>query len=211
MQIRSFTFNPFSENTYVLYDETNECVVVDPGCAFADEEAELAQFIQSKNLIVKQILLTHAHVDHIFGCDFVHKTYRVGITMHPDDLFMLQRGPQMGMMYGVPVKQAPEPEAFLQEGESFRFGNTVLEVLHTPGHSPGSITFVHNGSKSILSGDVLFQGSIGRWDLPGGNQEILLENIRKKLFVLPDDFQVYSGHGSPTSIGVEKKFNPFFQ
>lgn len=211
MQIQAFTFNPFSENTYVLYDQTGECIVLDPGCAYPDEEAELAQFIKTKNLTVKHILLTHAHIDHILGCDFVHKTYGVGITMHKDDLFMLQRGPQMGMMYGVPVKQAPEPEAFLEEGDIFRFGETELDVLFTPGHSPGSITFVHKDSKSVLSGDVLFQGSVGRWDLPGGNQEVLLENIRTKLFALPDDFQVYSGHGNPTSIGVEKKFNPFFQ
>lgn len=211
MQIRSFTFNPFSENTYVLYDDTRECVVVDPGCAFTDEEEELEAFIKSNNLIVKHILLTHAHVDHIFGCDFVHKTYGVGITMHRDDLFLLQRGPQMGMMYGVPVKEAPEPEAFLEEGDVFRFGNTELEVRHTPGHSPGSITFVERNSKSVISGDVLFQGSVGRWDLPGGNQELLLQNIRSKLFTLPDDFQVFSGHGPSTAVGMEKKFNPFFQ
>lgn len=211
MQIRSFTFNPFSENTYVLYDDTRECVVVDPGCAFTDEEEELEAFIKTNRLTVKHILLTHAHVDHIFGCDFVHKTYNVGITMHRDDLFLLQRGPQMGMMYGLPVKEAPEPVAFLEEGDVFRFGNTELDVLHTPGHSPGSITFVNRASKSVISGDVLFQGSIGRWDLPGGNQELLLQNIRSKLFTLPDDFQVFSGHGQPTAIGVEKKFNPFFQ
>lgn len=211
MHIQSFTFNPFSENTYVLYDETGECIILDPGCAFPDEEAELSQFIAAKNLTVKNVLLTHAHVDHIFGCDYVCKTYNVGITMHKDDHFFLQRGPQIGMMYGFPVKEAPEPEAYLNEGDTFTVGNTTLTVLHTPGHSPGSITFIHTDSKSILSGDVLFQGSIGRPDLPGGNLEILLDNIRTKLFILPDDFQVFSGHGPVTTIGIEKKFNPYFK
>lgn len=211
MFIKSFTFNPFSENTYVLYDETGEAVVVDPGCAFPDEEAELAAFIKEKGLKIKNILLTHAHVDHIFGCDYVHKTYNVGITMHRDDQFLLQRGPQIGLMYGFPVKEAPEPEAFLEDGDTFSFGNTTLEVLHTPGHSPGSISFIHKPSKSMLSGDVLFKGSIGRTDLPGGDMETLLTAIREKLFPIGDDFQVFSGHGEPTRIAAEKKFNPFLR
>jgi len=211
MQIKSFTFNPFSENTYVLYDETGEAVVLDPGCAFPDEEAELDEFIKSKNLKIKNVILTHAHVDHIMGCDYVCKKYGVGITMHADDLFMLQRGPQIGLMYGIPVKEAPEPEAFLKHGDTFSFGNTVLEILHTPGHSPGSISFVHKPTKSVICGDVLFQGSIGRTDLPGGNMEVLLDAIRTQLFTLGDDFQVFNGHGNPTTIGTEKKFNPFLR
>ena len=211
MFIQSFTFNPFSENTYVLYDETGNAVVLDPGCAFPDEEAELSQFIEQKQLTVKNVLLTHAHVDHIFGCDYVCKTYGVGISMHADDLFLLQRGPQIGLMYGFPVKEAPAPEAYLNHGDIFSFGNTELEILHTPGHSPGSISFVHRDSKSVICGDVLFQGSIGRSDLPGGNLEILLQAIRTQLLPLGDDYQVYNGHGNPTTIGAEKKFNPFLR
>lgn len=211
MQIKSFTFNPFSENTYILFDETKQCVIVDPGCAFPDEEAELDTFISDNGLIVKNIILTHAHVDHVMGCDYVNKKYGVGITMHRDDLFLLQKAPQIGMMYGFPVKESPEPEAFLNEGDVFSFGNTSLEILHTPGHSPGSISFIHKGSKSIISGDVLFQGSIGRTDLPGGSMDVLLGAIRSKLFPLGDDFQVYSGHGAPTDIGTEKRFNPFLR
>lgn len=211
MQIKSFTFNPFSENTYVLYDETGECVIVDPGCAFPDEEVELSEFISDNKLTVKNIILTHAHVDHVMGCDYTTKKYGVGITMHKDDLFMLQRAPQIGLMYGFPVKEAPEPEAYLEEGDIFSFGSTKLEIVHTPGHSPGSISFIHTPSKSIISGDVLFQGSIGRTDLPGGDMNTLLNAIRSKLFPLGDDFQVFSGHGSPTTIGAEKKFNPFLK
>lgn len=211
MFIRSFTFNPFSENTYVLYDETGECVVVDPGCAFPDEEAELDGFIAAQKLTVKQVVLTHAHIDHIIGCDHVCKKYGVGIVMHAEDLPMLQRGPQIGLMYGFPVKEAPQPEAYLKHGDTYSFGHTTLGVLHTPGHSPGSISFVHTPTKSIISGDVLFQGSIGRTDLPGGNMDTLLAAIRTYLFSLDDDFQVFSGHGNPTTIGTEKKFNPFLR
>lgn len=211
MQIKTFTFNPFSENTYILYDETKECVVVDPGCAFPDEEEALSQFIEANELIVKNILLTHAHIDHIFGCDYVHKKYGVGITMHPADEFLLQRGPQMGLMYGFPVKEAPAPEKFLEEGDVFSFGTTHLDVLHTPGHSPGSLSFVHKDSKSVISGDIIFHGSIGRTDLPGGDMEILLQAIRKKIFTLPEDYKIFSGHGPTTYVGQEIKLNPFFR
>jgi hydroxyacylglutathione hydrolase len=211
MQIKSFIFNPFSENTYILYDDSKACVVVDPGCAFPDEEAELSQFISDNNLIVKNVILTHAHVDHIFGCDYVCKKYGVGITMHKEDLFMLERGPQIGQMYGFVVKESPAPEAYLDHGDSFSFGNTTLEIVHTPGHSPGSISFIHKPSKSVISGDVLFQGSIGRTDLPGGNMEVLLNAIRTQLFPLGDDFEVYSGHGDVTTIASEKRFNPFLR
>jgi len=211
MHIKSFTFNPFSENTFVLYDDSKDAVIVDPGCAFPDEEAELDAFIKANSLQVKKVLLTHGHVDHIVGCKYVCKTYGVGIVMHEEDYFLLQKGPQIGMMYGFPVAEAPDPEKFLKHGDVFRFGNTDLAVVHTPGHSPGSISFIHTDSKSVICGDVLFQGSIGRTDLPGGNMDTLLRAIRTQLFVLGDDYQVYNGHGNPTSIGAEKKFNPFLR
>lgn len=211
MEIKSFTFNPFSENTYVLYDETKHCVIVDPGCAFPEEEKELLDFVEKKGLTVDKIILTHAHVDHIMGCDFVANRYKVGVVMHADDLFLLERGPQIGTMYGFPVKKSPNPELFLKEGDVFSFGNTLLDVLHTPGHSPGSISFVHNASKSIISGDVLFLQSIGRTDLPGGDLSTLVQAIKTKLFPLGDDYKVYSGHGPVTRIGDEKNLNPFLR
>jgi hydroxyacylglutathione hydrolase len=210
MQTHAFTFNPFSENTYVLYDETGEAVVVDPGCVFPDEEKELGGFIFENKLTVKSILLTHAHIDHVLGCSFVSKTFGVGITMHKEDLFLLQRATDIGRMYGIPVAEPPSPDDFLVGGDMFSFGNSSLEVRFTPGHSPGSISFVHHASRSVFSGDVLFSGSIGRTDLPGGNMDLLLDSIRKQLFSLPDDFTFFSGHGPIGRIGVEKRQNPFF-
>jgi glyoxylase-like metal-dependent hydrolase (beta-lactamase superfamily II) len=211
MQIRAFTFNPFSENTYVLYDETGEAVLVDPGCAFPEEEKELQNFILDNKLTVKKILLTHAHIDHVLGCDFVAKSFGVGVLMHKDDLFLLQRASDIGKMYGVSVAEPPMPEGFMSHGDAFSFGNSTLEVRFTPGHSPGSISFIHLDSRSVFSGDVLFSGSVGRTDLPGGNMDVLLESVRNQLFSLPDDFVVFSGHGPVTNIGTEKRQNPFFK
>lgn len=211
MYIQTFSFNPFSENTYLLYDDSLEAVLIDPGCAFAEEERELKDFIRGKGLTVKNVLLTHAHVDHVMGCKFVCKEFYVSIFMHKNDLFLLQKASQIGMMYGFPVSEPPDPEGFLNHGDVFRFGKTELEVVFTPGHSPGSITFIHHSSKSILCGDVLFRGSIGRTDLPGGNMETLLHSIRTQILSLSDDYKVFSGHGPVTSVGAERKNNPFLK
>lgn len=211
MQIQAFTFNPFSENTYVLYDETGEAVLLDPGCAFPEEEKELVEFIAEKKLTVKKILLTHAHIDHILGCRFISKTFGAGIYMHKEDLFLLQRATDIGQMYGVPIAVPPAPEAFLNQGDVFCFGNSHLEVRFTPGHSPGSISFIHHESCSVFSGDVLFSGSIGRTDLPGGSMDVLLNSICAQLLSLPDAYKIFSGHGPVTDIGMEKRQNPFLR
>lgn len=211
MQIHVFTFNPFSENTYVLYDETGEAVLLDPGCAFPEEEKELEDFVIRKKLTVKKILLTHAHIDHVLGCRFVAERFGVGTIMHQGDLFLLQRATDIGRMYGVPVAEPPAPEGFLSHGDIFSFGNTKLEVRFTPGHSPGSISFIHHESHSVFSGDVLFSGSIGRTDLPGGNMDVLLDSIRNQLFNLPDDYVILSGHGPVTDLATEKSQNPFLR
>ena len=211
MQIHAFTVNPFSENTYVLYDETGEAVLLDPGFSYPEEEKELEDFIIGKKLKLKKILLTHAHIDHVLGCRFVAERFVVGTMMHHNDLFLLQRATDIGRMYGVPVAEPPAPEGFLSHGDVFSFGSTQLEVRFTPGHSPGSISFIHHESRSVFSGDVLFSGSIGRTDLPGGDMDVLLESIRKQLLYLPDDYSVFSGHGQPTQIGIERKQNPFLR
>jgi glyoxylase-like metal-dependent hydrolase (beta-lactamase superfamily II) len=212
MHIHSFEFGPFAENTYVLVDpETRKAIVVDPGCSNPREEQELKYWIESQNITITNVLLTHAHVDHIMGCRFVCDTFKVGITMHKEDLFLLEKGPRIGMMYGFPVKEAPAPERFLAHGDIFTFGRAGLQVLFTPGHSPGGISFVHTSSKSIFSGDVLFKGSIGRTDLPGGSFDVLINSIKSQLFVYEDDYKVYSGHGEVTTIGEERRFNPFLK
>jgi glyoxylase-like metal-dependent hydrolase (beta-lactamase superfamily II) len=209
IQIQGFTFNPFGENTYILYDETKECVIIDPGCYDARERQELADFIKSEGLKPVKLLNTHGHIDHVCGNSFVAKKYNIGLEMHREDLSVLKSLPQVSHLYGLNAEESIAPAAFLNEGDSVKFGNSSLEILFTPGHSPGSICFVSKEDKFIIGGDVLFHGSIGRTDLPGGDHEALLSNIREKLFVLGDDFAVFSGHGEQTSIGFEKKHNPF--
>ncbi|HLG02457.1 MAG TPA: MBL fold metallo-hydrolase [Bacteroidia bacterium] len=207
--IKTFTFNPFYENTYVLSDETGECVIIDPGCHIAEEEKELEAYITENKLRPVKLLNTHCHVDHVFGNYFVATHWKTGLEMHRDDLGVLQSYPQVCKMYGFPGGPQPDPVAWLQEGDEVKFGNAVLRVLFTPGHSPGSISFYNAAQKFVIAGDVLFQGSIGRSDLPGGNFETLAASIREKLYTLPDDVQVYPGHGAPTTTGYEKKTNPF--
>ena len=209
MNIQAFTFNPFSENTYILYDETKECVIIDPGCSNEHERQELADFIKEEELKPVKLLNTHCHIDHVFGNSFVAKNYNVQLEIHEKDLEVLHSLPQVSHLYGLNAEESVEPSGFLNEGDVVKFGNSSLEILFTPGHSPGSICFVAREDKFVIGGDVLFYGSIGRTDLPGGDHETLLTSIREKLFPLEDDFAVFSGHGQETSIGFEKKNNPF--
>jgi glyoxylase-like metal-dependent hydrolase (beta-lactamase superfamily II) len=209
MTIQSFVFNPFSENTYVAFDETKEAVIIDPGCYEPTEKAELDQFITSKGLTVKFVLNTHCHIDHVLG-NFHFKTkYKVPLAINKQDEKVLLAVQSYASNYGFAGYQPTLPDRFLEENESFAFGNTNWKILFLPGHSPGHIAFYDEQKKTIFSGDVLFKRSIGRTDLPGGNFDVLLKSIQQKLFLLPDDVVVYSGHGPTTTIGEEKKSNPF--
>ncbi|CAN5918649.1 MBL fold metallo-hydrolase [soil metagenome] len=208
--IKTFPFNPFYENSYVLSDETGECIIIDPGCHNEEEEMELKSYIETNKLKPVKLLNTHCHIDHVFGNPFVAETWSLQLEIHPLDLVVLESYPKVCEMYGFPMlKHQPEVACILEEGKQVTFGNTTLDVFLTPGHSPGSVCFYNAKEKFVIGGDVLFQGSIGRSDLPGGDYETLLKSIREKLFQLPDDVTVYSGHGSPTKIGIEKKTNPF--
>ncbi len=210
MQLTKFTFNGFQENTYVLYDKTGECVIVDPGCYEPREEQELSDFITSQKLTPKILLNTHFHLDHIFGNQFVSKTYGLTPTGCRADLPTLQMAAQSAQLYGFgKFNESPEPGRYIDEGDQLRFGETQLEIYFTPGHAPGHIIAVHHNSKTVIGGDVLFSGSVGRTDLPGGNFTDLATSIKKKLYTLPDDYTVYCGHGPETTIGKEKKSNPF--
>lgn len=209
ISIQGFTFNPFEENTYVLYDETKECVIIDPGCYNTHEREELADFIKSEELKPVKLLNTHCHIDHVLGNSFVAKKYNLQLEIHKEDLRVLHSLPQISHLYGLNAEESLEPTVFLNEGDIIKFGNSSLEILFTPGHSPGSICFVSHPDKFIIGGDVLFYNSIGRTDLPGGDHETLLASIRKKLFVLDEGFTVFPGHGGETTIGFEKKNNPF--
>lgn len=207
--IKSFCFNPFYENTYVLFDETKQCIIVDPGCFEKREEETLEQFVSSSRLTPEMLVNTHAHIDHVLGNNFVFKTYNLKPVLHRNEIKILEAAPVIGAEWGIPVHPSPSPEKFLEEGDTVPFGNSSLKILFAPGHSPGSICLYSKEQSFIVSGDVLFRESIGRTDLPLGDHETLLQSIREKLFSLPDETIVYSGHGPETSIGYEKQFNPF--
>jgi hydroxyacylglutathione hydrolase len=209
LEIKSFTFNPFQENTYILYDETGECVIIDPGCYEAEEKKELENFISEKRLKPVKLLLTHAHIDHILGNNFVTGKYHVKIEMNEHDVKLMQAAPTYGEMWGIRCEPSPDPDVLLKEGDIVKFGNSKLEIFFTPGHSPGSICFYNSESNFVIGGDVLFNGSIGRTDLPGGDFDTLISSIKDKLFPLGDACKVYSGHGPHTTIGHEKMSNPF--
>ncbi|MBK8668537.1 MAG: MBL fold metallo-hydrolase [Saprospiraceae bacterium] len=210
MNVQSFVFNDFSENTYVLYDESLECIIVDPGCNSASEQQLLRQFISEYKLTPVALINTHCHIDHILGNKFVSDTYGLRLTAHKNEMPVLLFGAQTAMMYQIHYEKSPDIELFIDEGDIVTFGKTSLEVLFTPGHSPASISLINKKDQILIAGDVLFQGSIGRTDLPGGNFETLTRVIKAKFFTLPDDTIVYSGHGDPTTIGIEKRTNPFF-
>jgi hydroxyacylglutathione hydrolase len=209
IRIDFFTFNPFQENTYILSDETKECIIIDPGCYSPPEKKEIAEFIRANELKPVKLILTHSHIDHVLGNAFIFESYGLKPVMHKLEAPALQQVLQYGHIYGIHADPSPEPELFIDEGNAVEFGNSKLDVLFTPGHSPGSISLVNHHQQFILSGDVLFYGSIGRTDLPGGDYDTLIASIKNKLLPLGDDFKVYSGHGPATDIGFERKNNPF--
>ena len=209
-KIKSFVFNDFSENTYVVYDDTNECIIIDPGCNTPAEEMALQEFISQHGLTPKHLINTHCHIDHVLGNSFIHSLYQLPLESHKGEKIVLDSASQIAMMYGIPYTPSPDIEIYLSEGQYVHFGTTRLEIIDTPGHSPASISFYSQQDGILISGDVLFLGSIGRTDLPGGNFELLTSIIRQKLFSLPHDTKVYSGHGPATTIGHEIRTNPFF-
>lgn len=211
MNITCLTFNAFQENTYLLHDDTRECVVIDPGCYEKEEREQLKQYIAENNLKVVRLLNTHCHIDHVLGNKFVADTYNVGLEIHPQDEQTLRAVPAYASSYGFPQYAEVLPTSFLEEGDRVKFGNTELQVFFTPGHAPGHIVFYNGPEKICIGGDVLFQGSIGRTDLPGGDFDTLITNIREKMFALPDEVTVYPGHGPETTIGYEKRHNPFLR
>jgi glyoxylase-like metal-dependent hydrolase (beta-lactamase superfamily II) len=212
VHIKAFTFNAFSENTYVLYDDTRQGVIIDPGCYDRPERDALAGFIAKEKLEIKHLLNTHGHVDHVLGNAWAKRTYGVKLLVHPLDEQTL-RAVQVyaAPMYGLAAYEPTEPDGYLEEGDQVTFGDTALDVLFVPGHAPGHIAFFHPGQGFCIGGDVLFQGSIGRYDLPGGNLQTLIRSITEKLLPLGDDVTVYPGHGPETTIGRERKYNPFLQ
>lgn len=209
MRIKQFTFNPFEENTYVLYDSTKECVIIDPGM-YSDVDRKIFDtFIKENEMKPVMLLNTHCHVDHVFGNGHAADKYDLKLQTHKGEIPVLQSYKMVCEMYGMNYYPSPEIESFLDEQDEIQFGETKLKVLFTPGHSPASISFYHEESKNLIAGDVLFERSIGRTDLPGGDFNTLIKSIKDKYYPLGNDVKVHPGHGRSTTIGDERKYNPF--
>lgn len=211
IKVSTFVFGPFYENTYVAYDETGDCVIIDPGCSNPREQEELSLFISSNNLTPVKCILTHAHVDHVMGLNFVYEQYGLQPHLNQTEQYILDAAPHFAGAYGIELYPAPPVEKYIDQGDIIEFGTSRLEILFLPGHSPGHLAFYNADQKIIFGGDVLFYLSIGRTDLPGGNHDQLITSIKKNLFRLEDEYLVYPGHGQTTTIGNERKFNPFLQ
>ena len=212
MNIEVIPQNPWQVNTIILWDDTNECVIIDPGCFNDEEKQQITGFITNKGLKPVKLLHTHLHLDHVFGTGAIAEAYNLKPEAHPDDEFLINQTKDYAAQFGVTIdKNPPDLGGYLNDGDKVTFGNTVLKVIHIPGHSPGGIAFYNENNKKLIAGDVLFKDSIGRTDLPGGDHDALLSNIKSKLFTLPDDTVVYPGHGPTTTIGYEKESNPFLQ
>jgi hydroxyacylglutathione hydrolase len=209
ISVEVLTFNLFSENTYVLYDETKECVIIDPGCSDYAERMELKTLIEARGLTVKHLLNTHAHIDHVLGNDFVKKTWGVKYHLHKKDLPVLESNIERAHFYGFPGYVGAEVDIFIEEGDIISFGNSKLEVIFVPGHAPGHVAFISKPDLLCVAGDVLFKRSIGRTDFPHCNHADLISSIKNKLFTLPDDMVILPGHGGFTTVGDEKLNNPF--
>jgi len=212
IQIQSFTFNGFQENTYILFDETKECVIIDPGCYDNNEQKTLVSFITENELKPVKLINTHCHIDHVLGNCFVANKWNLDLAMHELDLPTLNSVKDYCTVYGFHnYEESPQPTQFLKEGEKIKFGESELSILFTPGHAPGHIVLHSQQDSFVIGGDVLFQMSIGRTDLPGGDFDTLIKSIKEKLFKLDDKTIVYCGHGPNTNIGFEKANNPFLK
>jgi hydroxyacylglutathione hydrolase len=211
LNVAFFTFNPFQENTYMIANEKKQCWIVDPGMYDDQEVKAIKDYITRNQLQPQGIINTHAHIDHILGVQELIDTYNIPFGIHADDLPILQRAEATAAMFGFEFKNAPKQTHFISEKDTLKLGDDNLKVFLVPGHSPGSIAFYYPAGKWVISGDVLFNGSIGRTDLPGGDYDTLINSIRTHLFPLPDDTQVLSGHGPATTIGDEKADNPFLR
>jgi hydroxyacylglutathione hydrolase len=209
MKVKQFEFNAFSENTYIVYDETNDCIIIDPGCYDQSEQSQLRQFIRDNDLTVKMLINTHCHIDHVLGNNFVKNEFKLGLTIHKKDKETLKANEIVAPLYGFQGYEPCEPDHFIEEGDQIKFGNSTLDVLFVPGHAAGHIALVNENEKVCFGGDVLFRQSIGRTDLPGGDFNTLMDSIKSKLFKLRDDVTVYCGHGPSTTVGEEKTHNPF--
>jgi len=207
--VKAFTFSPVQENTYLLYNEQGHVLIIDPGCYFEEEREELGTFLKQNNLKPQLLLNTHCHLDHVFGNKWIHETYGLLLHIHPNEKQVLDFAPASGLMWSLPFDNYNAECIYLKDEEEIKLDEDRLKVLFAPGHSPGHVCFYCEAQGFVIGGDVLFRQSIGRTDLPLGNHATLINSIKTQLFTLPDETIVYSGHGPSTTIGYEKKHNPF--
>jgi hydroxyacylglutathione hydrolase len=208
-KVQYFENNPLQENTYIIYDESGECAIIDPGMYTAPEQNAVVSFIKEHQLKPVILLNTHCHLDHILGNKFVFDQYGLKPQFNKGELELLELASAFAPQFGLRYELSPIPDHYLAETGSINFGNTELTLLFAPGHSPAHLCFYDKAANLVIGGDVLFRGSIGRTDLPGGDYDLLIKSIREKLLILPDDCTVYPGHGPETTIGFEKQYNPF--
>lgn len=209
IEIQEFVFNPFQENTFILFDETKECIIIDPGCSTNQEGETIKSFLKDRELDLVKMVFTHGHLDHVCGAAFIHDEFGLFPQCHSLDQDLLEQVVAQGRSYGFELQAPPTPGKFLDEGDHIGFGNSSLKVLHTPGHSRGHIVLHNEAQKFLITGDVLFYGSIGRTDLHGGDYDTLIRSIQNKILPLADETKVYSGHGPSTTVGIEKLSNPY--
>jgi len=209
--LKRFVFNELGVNSFILHDSTRECVIIDPGCNSPGQQQELSDYIGTNELNAAGIILTHGHFDHLFGLGWLKAFLNCPLLMHRDDLNQIEHIDKYAGIFGFLVEKAPLPDRFLSDTELYSFGDSILKVIHVPGHSPGSICLYSENDRILICGDVLFNGSIGRTDLPGGNHKILIRGIKEKLLVLPRETTVWPGHGPQTTIGHEHDTNPFLK
>ena len=212
LNVKKFTFNPFSENTYVVTDEFKNAVIIDPGCYYKAEQNELDSYILKNNLKLKSILHTHSHLDHMFGTAYLADKYNLDLWICKEDLVTYQSYEKVCKVYGVPITFSPNPTPkFFDLKQLIQIDGIKFEILFVPGHSPGHVAFYNKENNFLINGDCLFENSIGRTDLPGGNHQQLIDSIKNEIFILPDETLVYCGHGNETTIKAEKSFNPFLR
>ncbi len=209
MEIQKFIFSPFAVNTYIIYDQTKECIIIDPACYTKDEEQKLLNFITENELKPQHLVNTHCHLDHVFGSKFISEKLNLLPEAHKDETSNNEMADIMAGNYGFDMERPPAIHTFIDENQTVKFGNSELLIKHVPGHTLGSLAFYNPADKWIIAGDVLFKDSIGRTDLPGGNFETIRKSIIEELYSLPEETIVYPGHGSSTSIGYEIRNNPF--
>ncbi len=209
LKIKKFVVNPLQENSLVVYDESKECIIIDAGFYYGEEEDEVCHFIEKNELTPVRLINTHCHFDHLMGVEFLRKKYALKLEAHKDDAFLIDRATLQAKSFGFEMQAVSPIDVFISEKDKIVFGNSELEIIHVPGHAPGHVALYSKADNTLIAGDILFYGSVGRADLPGGDYNTLIQNIKNKLLVLPEDTLVYCGHGPETNIGFEKQNNPF--